>query len=178
MSAAPEVVRGLLSVYTGAGKGKTTAALGLIPRALGHGLRVGVMQFIKGKWSTGERKHFEARDDVEFEVMGRGFTWDSDDLSRDKRSARLAWDKVAEWIHEARFEMIILDELTYVMNYGFVPNDEITTVLQDRPDGVHVVVTGRNAPPELVECADLVTEMSKLKHPFDNGLRAVRGLDY
>ena len=170
--------RGLLSVYTGAGKGKTTAALGLVPRALGSGLEVAVMQFIKGKWSTGERRHFEARDDVVFEVMGRGFTWESDDLSRDRRAALEAWETASAWIREARFGLVILDELTYVSHYGFVPVAAIVAALDARPDGVHVVVTGRNAAPELLEIADLATEMQKLKHPFDQGLRAVRGLDY
>lgn len=170
--------RSVLSIYTGDGKGKTTAALGLIPRALGSGFKVAVMQFVKGKWSTGERRHFEAREDVVFEVMGRGFTWESEDLSRDSRSARLAWERASKWIEDAAFELVILDELTYVINYGFVELSKIVDTLRSLPDGMHIVITGRNAPKELIAIADLVTEMNKVKHPFDRGQRAVQGLDY
>lgn len=168
----------LLVVYTGEGKGKTTAALGLAIRALGQGLRVGVMQFIKGKWQTGERRYFEALPDLEFRVMGRGFTWDSDDLSEDAKAARGAWEHCLAWMQAGDLDVVILDELTYGVNYGFLTIDEVVAGLKARAAGVDVVVTGRNAPAPLVELADLVTDMQVVKHPFQAGHRARIGVDY
>jgi cob(I)alamin adenosyltransferase len=172
------VSEGLLLVYTGHGKGKTTAALGLAFRALGRGWRVAVVQFIKGKWRTGERIFAETLPNLTFRVMGRGFTWESDDLSRDRAAARAAWNEAATLIADGVHQVVILDELTYVINFGFVPADEVLEVLRSRPPHVHVVVTGRNAPDELVALADLVTEMQKVKHPFDQGRKAAPGVDF
>jgi cob(I)alamin adenosyltransferase len=169
---------GLLLVYTGQGKGKTTAALGLAFRALGRGWRVAVVQFIKGKWKTGERLFAETLPGLTFLVMGRGFTWDSDDLSRDRRAAEAAWTEAAALITGGEQQVVILDELTYVLNYGFVPAATVVEVLRARPAHVHVVITGRNAPAELVELADLVTDMQKVKHPFDQGRKAALGIDF
>jgi cob(I)alamin adenosyltransferase len=170
--------KGLLLVYTGHGKGKTTAALGIVFRALGRGLKVAVVQFIKGKWKTGERTYAETLPELTFLVMGRGFTWESDDLSRDKEAARKAWQEAAQLIGGGEHAIVVLDELTYVINYDFVSLGEVLTVLRERPAHVHVVVTGRNAPDEMVEMADLVTEMKSIKHPFERGIAAQPGIDF
>ena len=170
--------RGLLVVYTGHGKGKTTAALGLVFRALGRGFRVAVVQFIKGKWKTGERVFAAGLPGLDFHVMGRGFTWESDDLSRDRGAAREAWETAKSFMRGAEHDVIVLDELTYCVHYGFVSLDEVLKALQDRPGHVHVVVTGRNAPKELLALADLVTEMKSVKHPFEHGARAQPGIDF
>ena len=170
--------KGLIVVYTGHGKGKTTAALGLVFRALGRGLHVAVVQFIKGKWKTGEGAFAETLPQLTFLIMGRGFTWESDDLSRDKAAARQAWDKAAELIRGGEHAIVILDELTYVINYDFVSLAEVLAVLQSKPADVHVVITGRNAPEELVAMADLVTEMKSIKHPFEKGIPAQQGIDF
>jgi len=169
---------GLLLVYTGHGKGKTTAALGLVFRAMGRGLRVAVVQFIKGKWKTGERTFAETIPDLTFLVMGRGFTWESDDLSRDRAAARAAWASVCELISGDQHALIVLDELTYAIHYGFLSIDEVVTALRDRPPHLHVCITGRNAPDELIALADLVTEMKVVKHPFEQGIPAQQGIDF
>ena len=170
--------RGLLVVYTGKGKGKTTAALGIVFRALGRGLKVAVVQFIKGKWKTGERTFAEKIPELTFLVMGLGFTWESDDISRDKEAARAAWQKAAEIITAGEHAVVVLDELTYVISYDFVSLEEILAVLGARPKHVNVIVTGRNAPDELVAMADLVTEMKSIKHPFEKGIPAKPGIDF
>jgi cob(I)alamin adenosyltransferase len=175
---APAAPKGLVLVYTGDGKGKTTAALGLVFRALGRGLRVAVVQFIKGKWKTGERLFAETIPGLTFQVMGRGFTWESDDLSRDAAAAAAAWGEAAALIRAGGHDVVVLDELTYAINYGFVALGEILATLEARPAHVHVVVTGRNAPAGLVEAADLVTEMKSVKHPFDKGRKAQIGVDF
>ena len=175
-SASPR--RGLLVVYTGKGKGKTTAALGMVFRALGRGLRVTVVQFIKGKWKTGERLFAQTLPALRFHVMGLGFTWDSDDLARDKQAARTAWATAREEILSGERDLVVLDELTYTVHYDFLSLDEILETLRARPPHVHVVVTGRNAPEALVELADLVTEMAAVKHPFTQGIKAQIGVDF
>ncbi len=174
----PDSERGLLVVYTGDGKGKTTAALGMVFRALGHGLRVSVVQFIKGKWKTGERRFAESLPQLRFEVMGLGFTWESDDLSRDAARARAAWETARAEIQSGERDLVVLDELTYAVHFDFVSLEEIIDVLQRRPPRVHVVVTGRNAPEALLSLADTVTEMTAQKHPFTTGRKAVIGVDF
>jgi cob(I)alamin adenosyltransferase len=169
---------GLLLVYTGNGKGKTTAALGLVFRALGRQLPVAVIQFIKGKWKTGERLFAESLSGLEFLVMGHGFTWDSDDLSRDSEAARAAWDKAREIIAAGRHALVVLDELTYALNYGFVRTEDAVAAFKGRPAHVSVVVTGRNAPEALLDAADLITEMRSLRHPFEHGRKAQPGIDF
>ncbi len=169
---------GLLVVYTGHGKGKTTAALGIVFRALGRGMRVAVVQFIKGKWKTGERLFAETIPGLTFLVMGRGFTWDSDDLSNDKAAAVAAWESARALIASGENDIVVLDEITYAVNYGFLPLDAVVQALTERPSHVHVVVTGRNAPAELVDAAELVTEMKPVKHPFAKGIAAQVGLDF
>jgi cob(I)alamin adenosyltransferase len=170
--------RGLVVIYTGHGKGKTTAALGLMLRAVGRQLPVAVVQFIKGKWKTGERLFAEGLPQVEFLVMGRGFTWDSKDLNRDKQAAAEAWEQAKAMILSGKRFAVILDEITYAINFGFIELADVLQTLRDRPAEVHVVITGRNAPQELIDCADLVSEMRNVKHPFDKGLKAQAGIDF
>ncbi len=138
--------RGLILLYTGDGKGKTTAAIGTAFRALGHGMRVGVIQFIKGKWRTGERKLGEKTPNLTWLTMGRGFTWESEDLARDRDMAISAWDTAYLWLCGDDFDVVVLDEITYVVNYGFVPVDGVVAALKSRREGLHVILTGRAAP--------------------------------
>jgi cob(I)alamin adenosyltransferase len=175
---APHQKRGLLMVYTGHGKGKTTAAFGLAFRALGRGLRVGIVQFIKGKWKTGESLFAGTIPNLDLFLMGRGFTWESDDLSQDKKAAREAWAKAKELIDGGQYDIVILDELTYCIHYNFIEENEILQTLSERPTHVHIVVTGRNAPDKLKDLADLVTEMKSIKHPFEKGVPAQSGIDF
>ena len=170
--------RGLVVVYTGHGKGKTTAALGVVFRALGRGMRVAVVQFIKGKWKTGERLYAETLPELTFHVMGNGFTWNSDDLSRDRAAAQAAWATSKQLIASGANAVVVLDELTYAINYGFIELADVLGALRDRPPHVHVIATGRNAPEELRSLADLVSEMTSVKHPFERGIAAQPGLDY
>ena len=177
--------KGLLIVHTGKGKGKSTAAFGLAMRALGNGMRVGVVQYVKGKWETGERKILEMLpDQVEIRTMGEGFTWDTQDRARDIRAAEAAWETSKEMIEACRganpkYDMVVLDELNIVLRYGYLPLDEVVRVLANRPPDLHVVVTGRNAKPELIEAADLVTEMTMVKHPFrEQNVKAQKGIEF
>lgn len=169
---------GLLIVYTGHGKGKTTAALGAVFRALGRGLRVAVVQFIKGKWKTGERVFAEQLPGLTFLVMGEGFTWESDDIGKDRAAAQRAWQTAAELIAGGEHALIVLDEITYAFLYGFIELGDVLAALARRPKHVHVIVTGRNAPAELCELADVVTDMTLVKHPFAQGRKAQVGIDY
>ncbi len=169
---------GLLIVYTGDGKGKTTAALGLVFRALGRGVAVAVVQFIKGKRETGERLFSATLPQLTFVTMGEGFTREGDDPEPHARAARAAWGRAQELLAGGTHRVVVLDELTHALRLGFLPLAEVLAVLAARPAGITVVVTGRGAPPELVEAADLVTEMRSVKHPFDQGARALPGIDY
>jgi cob(I)alamin adenosyltransferase len=170
--------RGLILLYTGNGKGKTTAAIGTVFRALGHGMRVGVIQFIKGKWRTGERKLGEQTPNLTWLTMGRGFTWESEDLARDREMAISAWQTARGWLQGGDFDLVVLDEITYAANYGFVSAGEIVTALGSRRQGLHVILTGRAAPAELVAAADLVTEMRAVKHPYREGVIAQKGIEF
>ncbi|HEV3245570.1 MAG TPA: cob(I)yrinic acid a,c-diamide adenosyltransferase [Beijerinckiaceae bacterium] len=171
--------KGLLIVHTGAGKGKSTAAFGLALRALGRGWRVGVVQFIKGAWETGERKALESFGDlVTWRTMGEGFTWETQDKARDIAAAERAWAVAREMMGDKRFRLIVLDELNIALRYGYLPLDEVVAALAARRPGLHIVVTGRNAKPELIEAADLVTEMSLVKHHFATGVKAQEGIEF
>ncbi len=173
------VEKGLLIVHTGKGKGKSTAAFGLAARALGNGMKVGVVQFVKGKWQTGERVVLEQfPDQVTIKTMGEGFTWETQDRARDVATAEAAWQKAKELIADPEIRMVILDELNIVLRYDYLPLDEVVEVLSGRPKMLHVVVTGRNAKPELIEAADLVTEMTLVKHPFKAGIKAQPGIEF
>jgi cob(I)alamin adenosyltransferase len=171
--------RPLLIVHTGKGKGKSTAAFGLAIRALGHGMRVGVVQFVKGVWETGERRVLSRFPDlVTVKAMGEGFTWDTQDRARDIAAARRAWETAREMIADPGYDIVILDELNIVLRYGYLALAEVLETLKDRPRDKHVVITGRNAAPELIELADLVTEMKLVKHPFRSGVKAQPGIEY
>jgi len=171
--------RGLLIVHTGAGKGKSTAAFGMVLRCLGHGMRVGIVQFVKGAWGTGERDVLARFPDlVTCCAMGEGFTWDTQDRARDIAAARAAWELATAMIADPSYRMVLLDELNIVLRYGYLPLDEVMAALTAKPRDLHVVVTGRNAPAELIEAADLVTEMTLVKHPFRAGVKAQRGIEF
>lgn len=171
--------RGLIIVHTGKGKGKTTAAMGLAMRAIGHGQKVGIVQFVKGVWETGERDVLARFPDLcVIKAMGEGFTWDTKDLRRDIAAARKAWETAQAMIADSSFRLVILDEVNIVLRYDYIPLDEVVAkLLAKRPD-VHVVLTGRNAKPELIEIADLVTEMTEVKHPFRAGVKAQQGIEF
>ncbi len=169
--------KGLILVNTGNGKGKTTAALGIAMRSVGHGMKVSVIQFIKGQWKTGEGN---AANELGFEwiPMGKGFTWESKNLEEDKRLMREAWQAGREKILSGEYDLVILDEINYVLGYGHLPVDEVLDCLKARPDHVNVILTGRNALDEIIEVADLVTEMREIKHPFKKGIPAQKGIDF
>ena len=171
--------RGLLIVHTGAGKGKSTAAFGMVLRCLGHGMRVGVVQFVKGAWGTGERTVLARFPDlVTCRAMGEGFTWDTQDRARDIAAARAAWEVATQMIADPSYRLVLLDELNIVLRYGYLPVAEVMAELKAKPRDLHIVVTGRNAPAELVEAADLVTEMTLVKHPFRAGAKAQPGIEF
>jgi cob(I)alamin adenosyltransferase len=169
--------RGLILVNTGNGKGKSTAAFGVALRAVGQGLRVSVIQFIKGKWKTGELNAAE-RLGLELMPMGKGFTWESKNIEEDKALMRHAWSVASEKILSGNYELIILDEINYVLSYGYLAVNEVVQTLERRPSQVHVILTGRNAPEEIVSIADCVTEMRDVKHPYRNGIAAQKGIDF
>jgi len=173
------IEKGLLMVHTGPGKGKTTAAFGLLLRMVGRGRPCGVVQFIKGAWSTGERDALARFDDlVEWHTMGEGFTWETQDRARDVAAAQRAWDCAVELMHRPGLGLLVLDELNIALRYNYLPEAEVIAALAARPHGLHVVVTGRNARPALIEAADLVTEMTLVKHHFANGVKAQEGIEF
>ncbi len=173
------VEKGLLMVHTGPGKGKTTAAFGLLLRMVGRGRPCAVVQFIKGAWSTGERLALQRFDDlVEWHTMGEGFTWETQDRARDVAAARRAWDKAVELMRRPGLGLLVLDELNIALRYDYLPEAEVVGALRARPEGLHIVVTGRNARPALVEAADLVTEMTPVKHHFAAGVKAQEGIEF
>jgi cob(I)alamin adenosyltransferase len=171
--------KGLLMVHTGPGKGKSTAAFGLVLRALGNGWRVGVVQFIKGAWQTGERRALDRFSDaVEWHTMGEGFTWETQDRQRDIAAARKAWGMAETLMADPGIRLLVLDELNIALRYDYLPLAEVLTTLAGRRGDLNVVVTGRNAKPELIEIADLVTEMGAVKHHFAAGVKAQRGIEF
>jgi cob(I)alamin adenosyltransferase len=173
------MTKGLLSVFTGDGKGKTTAALGLTFRALGHGKRVCFIQFIKGGWKSGEANlahNFPGL--LDFHVMGKGFTWKSDNQEKNREAAEEAWEFAVRMIHENTYDMIVLDELTYLIRYAMIPEEDILDILSRKPASLHIVITGRHASPGLLKAADLVTEMRAVRHPFSSGVKAQKGFEY
>jgi cob(I)alamin adenosyltransferase len=173
------IEKGLLIVHTGKGKGKSTAAFGMIFRCIGHGMRSGVIQFVKGAWGTGERAVLERYPDlVTIKAMGEGFTWETQDRERDVAHSRAAWEEAKNLIADPSYKMVLLDELNIVLRYDYLPADEVLAVLKNRPEGKHIVVTGRNAKDELIEIADLVTEMQQVKHPFRSGVKAQAGIEF
>ena len=177
--AAKTVEKGILAVHTGPGKGKSTAAFGLALRALGHGRRVVVVQFIKGAWMTGERSALERFDDLlEWHTMGEGFTWETQDRSRDIAACERAWEVAKAALKRDDVGLVVLDELNIALRYDYLPLEQVLSDLKDRPAMQHVVITGRNAKPALVEAADLVTEMTLVKHHFSAGVKAQAGFEF
>ena len=176
--------RGLLIVHTGNGKGKSTAAFGLVVRALGNDKRVAVVQFVKGAWRTGERPILESLAQtlgtgrVALHAMGEGFTWETQDRARDIATAEAAWQKALEFLRSPNWDLVLLDELNIVLRYGYLDATQVVAGLAERSDGSHAVVTGRNAPEVLLEAADLVTEMTLVKHPFRAGVKAQAGIEF
>ncbi len=171
--------KGLLIVHTGKGKGKTTAAMGLAMRCIGQGMKVGIVQFVKGVWATGEREVLAKFPELcVFTAMGEGFTWDTQDRQRDVAAAARAWEKAKEMMADPSYRMVILDELNIVLRYDYLPFEEVLETLRGKPRDLHVVVTGRNARDDLIEAADLVTEMTQVKHPFRSGVKAQAGVEF
>ena len=169
--------KGLIIVNTGNGKGKTTAAMGTAMRACGYGMKVLMLQFFKGKWDTGE---YKSAPKVGFEIrpMGQGFTWLSKDIEVDKRLVREAWEIATACIQSGTYDLVILDEINYALHYEYLPLESVVTFLKNKPAKLHVILTGREAKPEIIEIADLVTEMKLIKHPFDSGIMAQKGIEF
>ncbi|MGI9249889.1 MAG: cob(I)yrinic acid a,c-diamide adenosyltransferase [Pseudohongiellaceae bacterium] len=170
--------KGLLLVLTGNGKGKSSSAFGMLARSVGHGLRCGVVQFIKGQWDCGEQKLFADNPLVEFHVMATGFTWDTQDRQADITAAEATWTHAAELLTNSEVAVVILDELTYMITYGYLNKPMVLEALHNRPPMQHVIVTGRNASRELIEMADTVTELNDNKHAFNAGVKVQKGIDY
>lgn len=171
--------KGLLMVHTGKGKGKTTAAMGLAMRAIGNGMKVGIVQFVKGKWETGERQVLEAfPEQIEIKVMGEGFSWDSQDRQRDIAAATAAWEMAKEMIADPDFGLVVLDELNIPLRYDHLDINEVVAGLLAKREDLHVVVTGRNAKDELIEAADMVTDMTMVKHHFRDDVKAQKGIEF
>ena len=171
--------KGLLMVFTGNGKGKTTSALGMAMRSAGHGLKVCFIQFIKGGWKYGELEAVKRFQDViDFHVMGRGFTWKSDDIEKDKAAARHAWRFAQEAMASNRYHLVIMDEFTYLLTYGMIDLPPVLATLVNKPEYLHVAITGRAAPKELLAVADMVTEMQETKHPYKVGIMAQKGVEF
>jgi len=171
--------KGLIIVHTGTGKGKTTAALGMICRSLGHGYKVALIQFIKGAMQTAEKVVFDMfPNQMEMRPMGEGFTWNTQDRERDITKARDAWEAAKARILDPEWKLVVCDELNIVLRYDYLPVEEVIEVLQAKPEDTHVVITGRNAPQALIDIADLVTEMTMVKHPFRSGIKAQPGIEF
>lgn len=171
--------RGLLIVHTGNGKGKSSAAFGMAIRSIGWGMKVGIVQYVKGSWETGEKHFFAANPDhLTFEVMGEGFTWDTQDRARDIAAARAAWEKSKAMILDPEYDFVILDELNIVLRNDTLPIDEVVAFLKERPLSKHICITGRGAKADLIDIADLVTEFGEVKHPYKAGFKAQKGVEY
>lgn len=173
------VEKGLVIVHTGKGKGKSTSAMGMVCRAIGHDMKVGVIQFIKGAWSTGEKKVFDAFPDlVTMRAMGEGFTWETQDKAKDIAAAMAAWAEARKMILDPEIRLVVCDEINVALRYDYIPLADVIETLARRPEDSHVVLTGRNAADELIEIADLVTEMTLIKHPFRSGVKAQPGIEF
>ncbi|MBN3079850.1 cob(I)yrinic acid a,c-diamide adenosyltransferase [Pectobacterium polaris] len=175
--AAANEIRGILIVFTGNGKGKTTAAFGTVTRAIGHGLRAGVIQFIKGEWPNGE-KNLLQQHGVEFQVMATGFTWDTQNRQTDTEAAQHVWQHGKRMLADPQLDLVVLDELTYMISYDYLDLSDVVTALKQRPAGQTVIITGRGCHRDLLEMADTVTEMRPVKHAFDSGIQAQQGIDW
>ncbi len=170
--------KGLLLVLTGNGKGKSSSAFGMLARSVGHGLRCGVVQFIKGQWECGEHLLFQNHPLVAFHVMNTGFTWETQDREKDIAAARATWQHAAQLLRNPEVQVVLLDELTYMLTYGYLDAAEVRAALAARPPGQHVIVTGRNASEGLIAMADTVSEVQDIRHAFNHGIRVQKGIDY
>lgn len=175
--AAADTRRGVLLVFTGNGKGKSTAAFGMVARALGHGQRVGIVQYIKGRFATGEQHFFTRQPSVDYHVMGEGFTWETQDAARDRQAAALAWQRSAAMLADPAYDLVVLDELNIAIKYHMLELEPVLAALQARPAAQHVVITGRAARQDLIELADTVTEMRQIRHAFERGIAAQPGVE-
>ncbi|BDX02780.1 MAG: cob(I)yrinic acid a,c-diamide adenosyltransferase [Marinomonas sp.] len=170
--------KGTFVLLTGNGKGKSSSALGMVARALGHGMKVGVVQFLKGEWNTGEIDFFKLQDNVQWEIMPSGFTWETQNREADIASSEEAWAKAQTMLADATFDLVVLDELTYLLHYEYLDEDSVVSALMNRPDSQHLVVTGRGATEALIELADTVSEIKEVKHAFKRGIKAQKGLEF
>ena len=172
------VDKGLLVVLTGPGKGKSSSAFGMLARSVGHGMRCGVVQFIKGTWECGEHLLFKEHELVEFHVMATGFTWETQDREADIKAAKATWVKAEELLANSDISVVLLDELTYMLSYGYLDKEQVLNALAHRPSDQHVIITGRNASKEIIEMADTVSDINDTKHAFNNDIKAQKGIDY
>ena len=170
--------KNLLLVLTGNGKGKSSSAFGMLARSVGHGMKCAVVQFIKGQWDCGEHANFAEHPLVDFHVMNTGFTWETQDRSKDITAAEQTWVKGEEFLTDSSYELVVLDEVTYMLTYGYLEKSRILKAIKNRPKNQHVVVTGRNASKELISLADTVSEINNTKHAFDSGIKVQKGIDY
>ncbi|EMA3640672.1 cob(I)yrinic acid a,c-diamide adenosyltransferase [Providencia stuartii] len=175
--AAAQKTGGILMIFTGNGKGKSTAAFGTATRAVGHGMKVGVVQFIKGQWECGERNVLEKLG-VEFHIMATGFTWNTQDKEGDTKAAQEVWQYGKLMLQDSSYNLVVLDELTYMVRYGYIDLDEIITYLKKRPENQSVIITGRGCHRDIIELADTVSELRPVKHAFDSGIQAQKGIDW
>ena len=175
----PTKKKGLIIIHTGTGKGKTTAALGVAFRAVGQGMKVFMVQFIKGNWKYGELEAAKRFSDLlEIHPMGEGFTWDTKNPERDRQKAREAWEAGKQAALSGKYQLVIFDEINYVLSYGSLPVEEVAQFLRNKPKDLHVILTGRDAPQVLIDLADLVTEMRDIKHPYTQGIKAQKGIEF
>lgn len=170
--------KGTFVLLTGNGKGKSSSALGMVARALGHDMRVGVVQFLKGEWNTGEIDFFKSHPNVTWHIMETGFTWESQNREKDIKSSKLTWEKAEQLLQDESYDLVVLDELTYLLHYEYLEADRVLKALMERPEMQHLVVTGRGASDELIELADTVSEIKEIKHAFKRGIKAQRGLEF
>lgn len=170
--------KGTFVLLTGNGKGKSSSALGMVARALGHGMKVGVVQFLKGEWNTGEIDFFKQQANVQWEIMPAGFTWETQNRESDIASSEQAWEKAAAMLSDPSIDLVVLDELTYLLHYEYLLEDNVLQALMNRPENQHLVVTGRGATDALIELADTVSEIKEVKHAFKRGIKAQKGLEF
>ncbi|WP_018872842.1 cob(I)yrinic acid a,c-diamide adenosyltransferase [Thioalkalivibrio sp. ALJ16] len=169
--------KGVFLILTGNGKGKSSSGFGMVARALGHGMQVGIVQFIKGQFATGEEAFFRAQDRVQYHVMGEGYTWETQDRDQDTAAAREAWAHARDMLTDPAFDMVLLDELHIALKYGYLDPDEVLRDIAARPEMQHVITTGRAAPKALIEAADTVSEIDAVKHAFQAGIKAQKGIE-
>lgn len=170
--------KGTFVLLTGNGKGKSSSALGMVARALGHGMKVGVVQFLKGEWNTGEIDFFKKQDGIQWEIMPAGFTWETQNRESDIASSQQAWEKASAMLMDPKIDLVVLDELTYLLHYEYLDEDLVLQALMNRPDDQHLVITGRGASDALVALADTVSEIKEVKHAFKIGIKAQKGLEF